>query len=55
LVLQYQRVSSEEGFAVENDLEDDYPGELLFGEGQIERLDNTRQDGYRHNESQNWT
>jgi hypothetical protein len=35
----------EEGFAVENDLEDDYPGELLFGEGQIERLGNIDETG----------
>jgi hypothetical protein len=28
--LQYQRVSIEEGFAVENDLEDDYPGEFCL-------------------------
>eukprot|EP00978_Attheya_sp_CCMP212_P023404 scaffold71629_cov39-Attheya_sp.AAC.1 len=26
----------EEGFAVKNDLKDDYPGELLYGEGQTE-------------------
>jgi hypothetical protein len=36
----------EEGFAVENDLEDDYPGELLFGEGQIERLGNIDETGW---------
>jgi hypothetical protein len=36
----------EEGFAVENNLEDDdFPGELLYGEGQIERLGNIDETG----------
>eukprot|EP00978_Attheya_sp_CCMP212_P010758 scaffold26224_cov63-Attheya_sp.AAC.3 len=35
----------EEGLAVENDLEDDYPGELLYGEGQIEQLGNINETG----------
>jgi hypothetical protein len=36
----------EEGFAVENDLEDDkFPGELLYGKGQIERIGNIDETG----------
>jgi hypothetical protein len=35
----------EEGFAVENDQEDNYPGELLYGKGQIERIGNIDETG----------
>eukprot|EP00978_Attheya_sp_CCMP212_P037343 scaffold175154_cov35-Attheya_sp.AAC.1 len=35
----------EEGFAVQNVLENDYPGELLYGEGQIERIGNIDETG----------
>jgi hypothetical protein len=35
----------EEGFAVENDQENDLPGELLYGKGQIERIGNIDETG----------
>jgi hypothetical protein len=35
----------EEGFAVENDPTDEFPGELLYGKGQVERLGNIDETG----------
>jgi hypothetical protein len=41
----FKELLIEEGFAVENDRKDDFPGELLHGEGQIEPLGNINETG----------